>query len=108
MDATANSTPLHRLLSNSFFKAGFIITVAVVVVGLAFLGMFCGLFRADQFMPHATCYLRNPVMIRLHVSSDMIIGLSYVSISSTLGYLVWKASRDIPFHWMLLAFGLFI
>ena len=59
-------------------------------------------------MPHATCYLRNPHIILLHVGSDVLIGLAYVSISATLGYLVLKASRDIPFHWMFLAFGLFI
>jgi signal transduction histidine kinase len=66
------------------------------------------MFRADEFMPHATCYLRNPKMILLHVSSDLAIGFSYVCISTTLGYLVYRASRDIPFHWMFLAFGLFI
>jgi len=85
-----------------------VIALAVAGVTFAFPGFVSGLFRSDQFMPHATCYLRNPDMIRLHVSSDMIIGLSYVAISSMLAYLVYKASKDIPFHWMFLAFGLFI
>jgi len=66
------------------------------------------LLRGDQFMPHATCYLRNPRVIFLHVSADLLIGFAYVCISATLGYLVYKARRDIPFHWMFLAFGLFI
>jgi signal transduction histidine kinase len=57
---------------------------------------------------HGYCYLRNPKMIGLHVVSDSLIGLAYVSISLTLGYLVYKASRDIPFNWVFLAFGLFI
>lgn len=108
MDANTNTNPLGRLLGNSFIQAGLLITAAVVLAAFAFPGMVHGLFSANQFMPHATCYLRNPEIIRLHVSSDMVIGLSYVAISSTLGYLVWKASRDIPFHWMFLAFGLFI
>jgi signal transduction histidine kinase len=63
---------------------------------------------ANEFLPHATCYLRNERLIFLHATSDMVIGLSYVTISSTLGYLVYRARREIPFHWMFLAFGLFI
>src|SRR5215472_19020672 len=59
-------------------------------------------------MPHATCYLRNPRIIALHVTSDLLIGFAYVAISSTLAWLVYKSSRDIPFHWMFLAFGAFI
>jgi len=42
------------------------------------------------------------------VAADSLIGLSYVAISGTLGYLVYRARKDIPFHWMFLAFGLFI
>ncbi len=59
-------------------------------------------------MPHEFCYVRDPKLISLHVASDLLIGLAYVSISATLGYLVYRASQDIPFHWVLLAFGLFI
>jgi signal transduction histidine kinase len=81
---------------------------AVAAAGLLFPEFVSGLLRADQFMPHATCYLRNPKIIALHVTSDLLIGFSYVIISVTLGYLVYKASKDIPFHWMFLAFGLFI
>jgi signal transduction histidine kinase len=66
------------------------------------------LLSANEFLPHATCYLRNERLIWLHVTSDMLIGLSYVAISSTLAYLVYKARREIPFSWMFLAFGLFI
>ncbi|HYG33442.1 MAG TPA: histidine kinase dimerization/phospho-acceptor domain-containing protein, partial [Clostridia bacterium] len=100
--------PLAKLLRNPFFRYGLIITGAVVAVTFAFPGFVQGLLRADQFMPHATCYLRNPSIIRLHVTSDLLIGGAYVFISGTLSYLVYKASKDIPFHWMFLAFGLFI
>ena len=37
-----------------------------------------------------------------------LIGLSYVAISTTLVYLIYRARRDIPFSWVFLAFGLFI
>ena len=36
------------------------------------------------------------------------MGSRIFAISVTLGYLVYKGQRDIPFHWMFLAFGLFI
>jgi PAS domain S-box-containing protein len=60
------------------------------------------------FMPHAHCYLFIPQLVYLHLSSDLLIGVSYVAISLTLVYLVYRARRDIPFHWVFLAFGLFI
>src|SRR5262245_27844315 len=100
--------PLLNLSRNPFLKYGLLISVAVTAVALLFPEFIHGLLRADQFMPHSTCYLRNPKVIALHVTADLLIGLAYVSISSTLAYLVYKASKDIPFHWMFLAFGLFI
>jgi PAS domain S-box-containing protein len=42
------------------------------------------------------------------VIADSLIGLSYVMISGTLAYLAQKGQRDIPFHYMFLAFGSFI
>jgi PAS domain-containing protein len=59
-------------------------------------------------MPHQYCYLRDPAMVRLHFFSDLLIGIAYVAISVTLVYLVRRGRRDIPFHWMFLAFGAFI
>lgn len=97
------------LLSKSaFLRYGALIAAAVATVVIFFPGFVRNLFSTGYFMPHATCYLREPGIIWLHVTSDSIIGLAYVSIALTLGYLVHKASKDIPFHWMLLAFGLFI
>jgi two-component sensor histidine kinase len=63
---------------------------------------------ATDFLPHLYCYLRNPGLVWTHVLSDTIIGTAYLAISVTLGYLVHRARRDIPFHWIFLAFGLFI
>ena len=99
---------MNRIFRNPFVRYGSITTAGVALTILLFPNFLHELFRADEFMPHATCYLRNPRMILLHVTSDLVIGISYVCISTTLAYLVWKASRDIPFHWMFLAFGLFI
>lgn len=59
-------------------------------------------------MPHEICYLRDSRLVWLHVAADLLIGVAYTAISVTLGYLVHKASKGIPFKWVLLAFGLFI
>ena len=62
----------------------------------------------SNFLPHAYCYLRNPGLVWTHVTADSLIGISYLAISVTLGYLGYKGRRDIPYHGMFLAFGLFI
>jgi PAS domain S-box-containing protein len=63
---------------------------------------------ASNFLPHLYCYLAQPGLVWTHVVADSLIALSYLTISGTLAYLVKKGQRDIPFHWMFLAFGLFI
>jgi len=63
---------------------------------------------ANNFMPHLYCYAGNQGLLWTHVVADLLIGLSYFAISATLIYLVQKGRRDIPFQWMLLAFGAFI
>jgi two-component system, cell cycle sensor histidine kinase and response regulator CckA len=63
---------------------------------------------SKSFLPHEYCYRLNSSLIGLHLWSDLLIGISYVAISLTLVYLVRRGRRDIPFHWMFLAFGTFI
>jgi PAS domain S-box-containing protein len=65
------------------------------------------LLSSSPYMPHGYCFLWNPGLVGLHVISDSLIALSYLSISFTLGYFVRKR-RDLPFHWMFLCFGVFI
>ena len=67
-------------------------------------------FRAlldPAFMPHGHCYLWRPEMVWLQVVSNLLIGLAYVSISTTL-FLLARRMRPLPFHRAYLAFGLFI
>jgi signal transduction histidine kinase len=66
------------------------------------------LFSGDPFMPHIHCFLQNRELTFLHVASDGLIGISYVAISATLAYLVYRMRREVPFHSMFLAFGVFI
>jgi two-component sensor histidine kinase len=63
---------------------------------------------ATDFLPHAYCYLGNSRLVWTHVVADSVITIAYFGISITLGYLGYRGRRDIPFHWMFLAFGLFI
>ena len=80
--------------------------VTVALVGLAIAWP---IFQpAEPFMPHGHCYLWLPRLLWTHVVSDLLIGLSYVAISSTLAYMVFKVRRELPFHWMVVAFGVFI
>jgi len=65
-------------------------------------------FKASGYMPHGHCYLWEPRLVALHGISDCLIGISYLAISLTLAYLVYRARDHIPFQWMVLAFGLFI
>lgn len=65
------------------------------------------LIFGDGFMPHGYCYLWNPQLVGLHVVSDSLIALSYLSIPVALLHFVRKRS-DIPFSWMFLYFATFI
>ena len=65
-------------------QAGMGIMIVAVLAALAISGLLAGLFRTDNFMPHATCYLRDPRVIGLHVTSDLLIGASYLAISIAL------------------------
>lgn len=83
---------------------------AAVIAGLLATGgiAFLGPDGASMFMPHAHCYLFNSGLMWLHGGSDFLIGLSYVAISVSLTYLVLRARKEVPFHWMMLAFATFI
>jgi PAS domain S-box-containing protein len=65
------------------------------------------LILANGFLPHGYCYLWTPGLVELHVISDALIAISYLTIPVTLVYFIRKR-RDIPFSWMFLCFGAFI
>lgn len=62
---------------------------------------------AAGFLPHGFCFTWNPSLLTLHVLSDTLIGLAYISIPLTLLYLVRKRG-DLPFNSMFLLFAAFI
>jgi len=63
---------------------------------------------SELFHPHGYCYLWQPGLVAAHVISDALIGLSYIAISGTLIFLVWRARRLLPFSWIFVSFGVFI
>ncbi len=65
------------------------------------------IFASDEFMPHGHCYLWKPGLVWLHVLTDGLITLAYLSIPFTLLYFIRKR-RDLPFSWIFLCFGMFI
>ncbi len=84
-----------------------VICFGILLLGLGFL-TFAPAATDEFFMPHAHCYLFNQPLMWLHGGSDFLIGLSYVAISATLTWMVFSVRRELPFHWMMLAFALFI
>ena len=85
--------------------------VALVTLGAASALIWPSLTKrlfASNFLPHSFCYLGSQGLTWTHVLADFLIFLAYFAISATLVYLVYKGHREIPFHWMFLAFGLFI
>jgi PAS domain S-box-containing protein len=64
-------------------------------------------FSTSGFMPHGHCYLWTPSLVWLHVVSDALIFLAYVTIPATLLYFV-RRRKDVPFDWMFMCFGVFI
>lgn len=103
----ARSARLPAFVAHPAFRHGLVILASVVGGALIFEAFGMPILKHIG-MPHEFCYLRDPKLVWLHVVSDLLIGLAYTSISATLGYLVYKASKGIPFNWILLAFGLFI
>ena len=61
----------------------------------------------DRYLPHGVCYAWQPGLIRLHLVSDVLIGLAYLAIPVALVHFI-RRRADIPFNWMFLLFGMFI
>jgi signal transduction histidine kinase len=66
-------------------------------------------FGGDSgFHGHGWCYLWDPALVAAHVTSDALIGISYMAISLTLVHLVRRTRQGLPFSWIFVAFGAFI
>ena len=87
-------------------------TTKLMLMGLAgataILWLSSRALLSTQFLPHWYCFAGNQRLLWTTVIADLLIGLSYVSISATLAWLVRRAGRDLPYSGFFWAFGLFI
>jgi two-component system cell cycle sensor histidine kinase/response regulator CckA len=61
----------------------------------------------SEYMEHGACFSWEPALVALHVISDIVTGIAYFSIPAALFYFAYKR-RDLPFHGVILLFGIFI
>ena len=64
-------------------------------------------FDITNLMPHGYCLIWNSALLWLHVVSDALIALAYLSIPLILIYFVHR-HKDFPFYRLLLMFASFI
>ena len=62
---------------------------------------------AESFLPHSFCLLQKPALILLHVVSDGLIALAYLSIPVALALFV-KRRKDLVFSRIFVLFAAFI
>ena len=51
------------------------------------------LLSSGPYMPHGYCFMWNSGLVGLHVISDSLIALAYLSIPFTLGYFKFGDAR---------------
>jgi signal transduction histidine kinase len=99
----------NRTTFDLHFVRGTLLLLLAILTSLLGLTQFIpGLLDPNEFTPHEHCYLYKPELIWMHVISDALIGLSYIAISTTLAFVGLRKKQDVPFHRMLLAFGVFL
>ncbi|HEY9837199.1 MAG TPA: ATP-binding protein, partial [Vampirovibrionales bacterium] len=103
-----NSTQTYSNLQRTILFSCGLLGLPCLLILVLWPDLLGNLLAKDGFIPHGHCYLWQPSLVWLHVTSDTLIGLAYVAISTSLAYFVYKARQNIPFHWIFLAFGAFI
>ena len=65
------------------------------------------LFGIKDLIPHGYCLSWSPVLLWLHVSSDILITLAYYSIPFTIVYFI-RQRKDMQYPWLGILFAGFI
>ncbi|MDO9048404.1 MAG: PAS domain S-box protein [Methylobacter sp.] len=65
------------------------------------------LFGIKDFIPHGYCLSWSPLLLWLHVISDLLITLAYYSIPLMLVYFI-RRRKDFPYSWLAIIFAGFI
>jgi len=86
------------------------VLLLLVILGLLLLypNLLANFFQTEGYQPHGYCYVWDRGLTTLMVTSDTLIGLSYVSIAITLWIFIRRTRKQMPFHWIFIAFGIFI
>jgi PAS domain S-box-containing protein len=104
----ATPTPDLSQRATGIVKPGVLLSAIVLLAAMLAGAALWRRYAGDQnFMPHGYCYMWNRGLVALHLVSDALIFLSYLSIPCTLIYFI-RHKSDLPFNWMFLAFGTFI
>ena len=109
--STSDQTPFQGFFSVSKSKRLVYVPIAVLTAIVGLVLAWPKLMReilSSAYMPHLYCYLGSTRLAWTHAIADGVIGLAYLFISGTLGYLVYRAQRDLPFHGIFVAFAVFI
>ena len=86
-----------------------VLVVGAIAIITAFLPVSINIFvPLNGGQPATTIRDAAPVLLVLHVVSNVTIGLSYVAISVMLIYMAKRLGRQMPFLWAFVAFGAFI
>jgi len=64
-------------------------------------------FAIKDFIPHGYCLAWSPVLLRLHVISDLLTALAYYSIPPIIVYFV-RQRKDLPYPGLAVMFAGFI
>jgi PAS domain S-box-containing protein len=64
-------------------------------------------FGINDFTPHGYCLSWKPLLLWLHVISDVLITLAYYSIPLTLVHFI-RQRKDFPYPWLAVMFAGFI
>jgi PAS domain S-box-containing protein len=107
-DSFTRNRDMSSIFRNPPIYYGITVLVGTTLPLLLWPNLWANLLSSDQYMPHGHCFLWEPGLIRLHLTTDCLIGFSYLVISGTLAYLLFKARRSLPFNWIFMAFGIFI
>ncbi len=82
-----------------------LLLVALAALVFFWPGLWRNILSVHSFMPRGMCYLWVLSLASLHLIPDFLVALSYLAISTTLWFLVYRARREMPFQWIFLALG---
>src|SRR5262249_47817475 len=66
------------------------------------------LLSTSGLSPLTVSMAKQPSLVALYAISQVLLSASYTALSVMLVYLAYRTQRDVPFHWVFLAFAGFL